>query len=363
MTGPDVVDDMARLLQRLSRVMSEPFMVGSFIQHIHCAIGYAFSPRGSKDLHETLRRADIAMYHAKQSRERDGVCYQASMEAGNEERRRVEEILRAALLKGELSVVYQPIVNLGSNRIARSEALVRLNSAIHGSIRPDIFIPVAEKTGLIEDVGAFVLDQACRDMARFPGLNVSVNISPVQLRDPGFVTMLTGIVNKHGIDPKRLELELTEGVLVAAPEIAGQRLRALREIGFTLALDDFGTGFSSIGYLNQFPFQCLKIDRSFIMHLGRSAKDAALVHSLVSLCRALDLEVVAEGVESDEHRVILRSVGCTSIQGYFISKPVPLSELLAFMADWNKRNEIATEPKMRLVSMRGPAAQTGNAAG
>ncbi len=362
-TGPDVVDDMARLLQRLGRAMAEPFMAGSFIQHVHCAIGYAFSPRGSKDLHESLRRADIAMYHAKQSRERDGVCYEASMEAGNEERRRVEDILRAALQKGELSVVYQPILNLASNRIVRAEALVRLNSAIHGSIRPDVFIPVAETTGLIEEVGAFVLEQACRDMAHFPGLNVSVNISPVQLRDPGFVAMLTGTVNKYGIEPKRLELELTEGVLVAAPLIAGQRLRALRELGFTLALDDFGTGFSSIGYLGQFPFQCLKIDRSFIVNLGRSVKDAALVHSLVSLCRALDLEVVAEGVESDEHRVMLRSVGCTAIQGYFVSKPVALADLLAFMAEWSKRQDQSTEPKVRLISARHPVKHTGNAMG
>jgi EAL domain-containing protein (putative c-di-GMP-specific phosphodiesterase class I) len=239
---------------------------------------------------------------------------------------------------------------LSTNRITRAEALVRLNSAVHGSSRPDVFIPVAEKTGLIKDVGIFVIEQVCKDMMRYPELNVSVNVSPVQLRDPAFVEMLASVVRQHGIDHKRLQLELTEGVLVAAPTIAGQRLRMLKELGFSLALDDFGTGFSSIGYLEQFPFDCLKIDRSFITNLGHSAKDAALVHSLVSLCKALDLEVTAEGVESEDQRLILRAMGCTLIQGYYISRPVPVEELADFIASWHQPIESNVELQVRMIS-------------
>lgn len=347
--GPDVLQIASRLLERLYEVLAAPFAIGTHIQHVHCAIGYAVSQRGSTDVDETLRRADVAMYHAKIANVRDGVVFDLSMEAATEERRRVEDILRHALAHDELEVVYQPILHLSTDRIVRSEVLVRLRSAQHGSIRPDVFIPVAEKTGLIEEVGTFVLERTCRDMTKYPQLNVSVNVSPVQLRDPGFVEMLLRIVKKHGIDPSRLQLELTEGVLVAAPTIAEQRLRMLKELGFSLALDDFGTGFSSIGYLRQFPFNCLKIDQSFITNLGRNVRDAALVHSLVSLCKAMDMDVTAEGVETEEQRLILRATGCTNIQGYFISRPVPVKEVVEFVNKWHNRISAIVEPQARII--------------
>lgn len=201
---------------------------------------------------------------------------------------------------------------------------------------PALFIPVAEDTGLIHDIGRLVLNRACEDLHRWPGLHMAINVSPVQLRDPGFAEEIRGIVAGHGHAPSRFELELTEGILVTNPTIAQRKLALLKDFGFRLSLDDFGTGFSSIGYLRQFPFDILKIDRSFVRDVGADAAANILLRSLVSLGDALDLQVIAEGVENEDQLKLLRLMQCEFIQGFMISKPVAADEidvLLAAMRD------------------------------
>ena len=197
---------------------------------------------------------------------------------------------------------------------------------------PALFIPVAEETGLIHDIGRFVIDRACRDLLRWPDMKVAINISPVQLREPNFANDLLAIVERHGLSPHQFELELTEGILVSNPTIAKRKLSTLKELGFALALDDFGTGFSSIGYLRQFPFDILKIDRSFVRDVGMNQTANALIQSLVSLGDAMNLDVIAEGIENEDQLGLLRLVQCEYVQGFHISRPVPAAEIDALLA-------------------------------
>ncbi|MDH3194753.1 MAG: EAL domain-containing protein, partial [Hyphomicrobiales bacterium] len=213
------------------------------------------------------------------------------------------------------------------------EALLRWNSAELGPVSPVTFIPIAEEAGLIVDIGKFVLQQACADMASWPGLKVNVNVSPAQLRDPMFVENVIGIVELADINPRRIEIELTEGIVVSHPELARQKLEQLKAAGFTIALDDFGTGFSSIGYLRQLPFDKLKIDRSFVADVGTSDRANSLLQSLVTLGDALDLNVVAEGVETADQARLIHLLGCELLQGFFFAKPMPIAELRARFGD------------------------------
>ncbi len=197
------------------------------------------------------------------------------------------------------------------------EALVRWTSPVFGVLSPSAFIPVAEETGLIHSLGLYVFQRVCEDIVTMPGLKVSVNLSPVQLRDPTLVDGFVRILNSTGANANSIEIELTEGILVTHPELAEAKMQQLKEIGFSLSLDDFGTGFSSIGYLRQLPFNKLKIDRSYIKDIERDPEAAALTQTIASLGRNLNMSVVAEGVESDEQVKLVRLAGCDLIQGYF----------------------------------------------
>jgi EAL domain-containing protein (putative c-di-GMP-specific phosphodiesterase class I) len=261
------------------------------------------------------------------------MAYHPTMETGALEKKQVETGLRRALESdNELEVFYQPVVRSSDLSVIGLEALVRWNSPEFGAVSPAVFIPVAEETGLIHQVGRFVVARACRDLHRWPGVRMALNISPVQLRDPNFANELLAQVVANGLTPDRFELELTEGILVTNPTLAKRKLGMLKEFGFALALDDFGTGFSSIGYLRQFPFDILKIDRSFVRDVGLSATANALIQSLVSLGDALDLAVIAEGIENEDQLKLLRLVQCESVQGYLISRPVSADDIDAFLA-------------------------------
>jgi predicted signal transduction protein with EAL and GGDEF domain len=302
--------------------LDEPFMVHGFEFHVTAAIGFATANRRGMTPAEVLRRADLAMYQAKAAADRDAVPYHPSMETGALEKKQIEKALRTAIESGELTVLYQPIVRATDLSIVALEALVRWNSQEFGSISPALFVPVAEEAGLIHEVGRFVLRQVCQDFWRWPDMKVTVNISPVQLRDPSFAADLQAMIERCGIRPTSLELELTEGILVNNPTIAKRKLAALKELGFGLSLDDFGTGFSSIGYLRQFPFDRLKLDRSFVREIGLNPTANALIQAVVSLGDAMDLAVVAEGIENTEQLTLLRLVQCEFIQGFLIGLPV-----------------------------------------
>lgn len=307
--------------------LDQPFTIQGFEFHVTVAVGYALSGGRHVAPSEIVRRADIAMYQAKNAAERGAVLYNSTMETGALERKRVESALRKAIESKELEIYYQPVVRANDVSVVGLEALVRWNSKELGAVSPAVFVSVAEETGLIHDLGWFVVNQVCKDKAKWPELKIAINLSPVQLRDPDFAEQLQRIVKEHDLEPGQFELELTEGILVNNPTIAKNKLTKLKEMGFALSLDDFGTGFSSIGYLRQFPFDTLKIDRSFVRDIGMNATANALIQSLVSLGDALELSVVAEGIENEDQLKLLRLVQCEYIQGFLISRPLPAEEI------------------------------------
>ncbi len=327
MTGELVREASANAAAKVVGCLDQPFTVHGFEFHVTVAVGYAVAGGTGLTPAEIVRRADIAMYQAKNGAEREAVLYNSTMETGALEKKQIETSLRRAIELGELRVFYQPVVRASDLTIVGMEALVRWTSKELGTVSPATFVPVAEETGLIHDLGRFVVDRACQDAAKWPGLKMAINLSPVQLRDPDFATGLLEVVQGYGLDPSRFELELTEGILVNNPTIAKRKLAKLKEMGFTLSLDDFGTGFSSIGYLRQFPFDILKVDRSFVRDIGLNATANALIQSLVSLGDAMNLSVIAEGIENEDQLKLLRLVQCEYVQGYLISRPIPAEEI------------------------------------
>ncbi|HEY5081785.1 MAG TPA: bifunctional diguanylate cyclase/phosphodiesterase [Bauldia sp.] len=327
----DAGNDAAALARVVVHSIDQPFMICGFEFHVSASVGYAVADEVDILPSEIIRRSDVAMYRAKTGAEREPIAYHHSMETGALEKKQIEAGLRRAIENGDLKVCYQPVVRATDSRIVSLEALVRWTSSELGPISPAVFVPVAEETGLIHDLGRWVMHRACEDLYRWPGLHMAVNISPVQLRDPGFAEEIYQIVVSHGHDPSRFELELTEGILVNNPTIAGRKLTMLKEFGFALSLDDFGTGFSSIGYLRQFPFDILKIDRSFVRDIGADGAANGLLQSLVALGNALDLSVIAEGIEDHEQLRLLRLIQCEFIQGFLFSRPVSAAEVDALL--------------------------------
>ena len=331
-SGPAARETAAGAASAVVHCLDQPFAVHGFEFHVTCAVGFAVSVGTGLTPSEIVRRADIAMYHAKNAAEREAIIYHSTMETGALEKKQVETALRRAIEVGELKVFYQPVVRANDLTVVGLEALVRWTSKEFGTISPALFIPVAEETGLIHDVGRIVIDRACQDMQAWPGLRMAINISPVQLREPNFADDIVAIVERWGLTPDQFELELTEGILVNNPTIAKRKLATLKDAGFILSLDDFGTGFSSIGYLRQFPFDVLKVDRSFVRDIGLNTTANALIQSLVSLGDAMNLSVIAEGIENEDQLKLLRLVQCEYVQGFLISRPVPAEDISALLA-------------------------------
>jgi len=352
LNGKAVRDTAAGAASAVVHSLDQPFTIHGFEFHVTVAVGYAVAGGTGLTPGEIVRRADIAMYHAKNGAEREAVAYHSTMETGALEKKQVEIALRRAVEEGDLKVHYQPVVRATDLSIVGVEALLRWTSKEFGTISPSLFIPVAEETGLIHDIGRFVVDRAAQDLLKWPGLKMAINISPVQLRDPNFADDILGIVDRYGLSPHQFELELTEGILVNNPTIAKRKLGHLKNIGFILSLDDFGTGFSSIGYLRQFPFDILKVDRSFVRDLGINSTANALIQSLVSLGDAMDLSVIAEGIENEDQLKLLRLVQCEYVQGFLISRPIPADEMTALLEKLGQeqRFHLGREPERRAAA-------------
>ncbi len=332
LSGDNARDTIAGAAAALVHALEEPFLVSGFEFHVTAAVGYAIATRPGMAPGEILRRADLAMYQAKAASEREAVAYHATMETDALEKKRVEAALRRAIETGELTVVYQPIVRTSDMTVGSFEALVRWDSKEFGIMPPALFVPVAEETGLIHEVGSFVIHRVCQDLARWDtDLKISVNISPVQLRDPNFASDFLAMVERSGARAESFELELTEGILVSDPSMARRKLETLKKLGFGLSLDDFGTGFSSIGYLRQFPFTKLKVDRSFVREIGVNPTANALIQAVVSLGDAMDLAVVAEGLENEEQLSLLRLLQCEFIQGFYLSRPLTADQVATML--------------------------------
>jgi EAL domain-containing protein (putative c-di-GMP-specific phosphodiesterase class I) len=253
--------------------------------------------------------------------------FSAELESDFDERQFVRRELARALAARTFELHYQPIVRADGGGIVGVEALARWEHPSHGSIPPTVFVAVAEEAGLMDQLGAFVLRKALADATRWPNLYVSVNLSPVQVRDSRFADLLSEVLAETKIEPDRVMLEVTEGVLIDDTDGVKTRLDALRALGVKLALDDFGAGYSSLAYLQRLPFDKLKIDRGFVAALDKSANAGVIIQAIVALGRALGLGVVIEGVETEEQRVLLRLAGCSEMQGYLFAKPAPREEI------------------------------------
>ena len=282
---------------------------------------------------DAMRRADLALNAAKRNGRGVARLFDESMDEGIRFRRRIEHGLSQAIGRGELSLVYQPIVSRDAIEIVGFEALVRWNTEEHGPISPAVFIPIAEESNIIHELGDWILTEALQVMKRWPGQYVSVNFSPRQFRRQNFVGHIMESVQRAGIVPARLQIEITETAIFDDAERAAETLYKLRQMGFRIALDDFGTGYSSLYNIRKFALDSLKIDRSFIDGMGRERESAAIVHSIIHLGRALGLEIIAEGVETEVQVQALRLAGASHLQGYFFSRPVAADDACALAAE------------------------------
>lgn len=324
---PVTADEEAEALaDSICRVLAKRFAltVGRFT--LTASIGVGVMDTADATATEVLRKADLALFSAKRDGRAKYAVYDSAMDELLRRRRGLQDALRRDLQAGALTMVYQPQVDQDRNLIG-VEALVRWTSEEFGKISPAIFVPLAEESGMIEALGAFTLKRAFEDSRRWPDLKVAVNVSALQLRDPGFTDRVLLLATEAGVRPSGIELELTEGVLVERGQGASSRLDALRDAGFSIAIDDFGTGYSSLSYLSRFPIGKIKIDRSFVIDMGRSKSADALVSSIVQLGRSLNMRVIAEGVETPEQWLRLAAAGCREFQGYLASRPVSAEDI------------------------------------
>lgn len=296
--------------------------------HITASVGISLYPVHGTDANSLLKNADTAMYKAKDSGKGTYAFYDTEMYMALQRKANIEEILRTAIEKNEFTLLYQPQYNISDGSICGFEALLRLNCKELGFISPAEFIPIAEETGYIVEIGSWVLTSACLQAAhwRSKGLNfacIGVNISSIQIHQPGFVAMVKEVIAETGITPESLELEITETVLMKSLDSNIEILKDLRDMGIRIALDDFGTGYSSLNYLRKIPITTLKVDKSFIDNLCSSTKEKAIIESIIEMAHHMDLKVVAEGVETAEQLHILNDKYCDKVQGYLFSKPLP----------------------------------------
>jgi diguanylate cyclase (GGDEF)-like protein len=325
--------EVEKLCERILSAVREPFNVLGSNAHVGVSIGVVFAPESGTERTDLLRKADIALYRAKDEGRDCYRLFRSEMDATVQLRSTIEEDLRAALSgEGQLFVHYQPQISALGRDIVGVEALVRWEHPTRGSIPPAQFIPIAEATGLICGLGEWVIREACTASRRWPQLNVSVNLSAVQFRARDFIERLMTIVRETGADPHRIQLEVTESVLLDDDEMVRGALASLRSAGFAIALDDFGTGYSSLSYLRKFDVDKIKIDRSFVQALGQTVDSAAIVTAVLALGRAMGLVVTAEGVETAEQRSFLEAAGCNEMQGFLFAPAMSADDLDAVLA-------------------------------
>lgn len=327
--------DSEALARRVLDEIRRPYLIDGKEVEIGCSIGVSVAPENGLDAVSLMRFADIALYRAKNEGRNRYWFFDQQMNDSLRLKKLIEDDLSSAIDKGELVLFYQPVMEADSSRVASVEALVRWNHPERGMIAPNEFIAIAEERGLIGALGEWVLRQACLDARHWPDISVSVNVSPVQFKQADFVATVARIIAETGMPPERLELELTEGVVVEDADKAEAAIMELHAMGVRFAMDDFGVGYSSLIYLRRFAFDRIKIDKSFLDSMEATGESAILVHSIVHLGRALGLEVTAEGVETEEQMRFLQAVGCHHLQGFLFARPRPLTETLAFIESRN----------------------------
>jgi diguanylate cyclase (GGDEF)-like protein len=316
------------LAQSVIDAVSEPYDIDGQQAVIGVSIGISVGPGDGSDSDKLLRNADLALYRAKSDGRGTFRFFEPAMDLQMQTRRVMEQDLRKALPAGEFELHYQPVVNLASNEISGLEALIRWNHPTKGLISPATFIPLAEEIGFIVPLGEWVIRQACATAAQWPDdLHVAVNISAIQFRHPGLMQVIVGALAASGLSPTRLEIEITETVLLHNREATLAVLHQLRELGIRIAMDDFGTGYSSLTYLQSFPFDKIKIDRSFVKNITEDSSSLNIVRAVAALANGMGMTATAEGVETAEQLHSIASEGCTEMQGFLFSKPLPAAEI------------------------------------
>ena len=337
------IDSAIKLAKLFISKLTQTFEIDGRAITVGCSIGVAAIDRTIQSADEVLRRADVAMYKAKQDG-RNRVCvYDESIDAARRERSIVAAELEDAMRTGGLDIAYQPIFDAKSRKIVGTEALLRWPRPGKVPLTPDLFVPIAEESGLIDELGLWILRRTCSDASAWPNIRLAVNVSPIQFRNPKFESTVSGVLEEFGFEAKRLELELTENHLAANPDQARKCINAIRSLGIGIALDDFGSGFSSIGYLRSFTFDRLKLDRTLITEIDSDERVQRLVQAIVALADSLELDVVAEGVENEREAVLLGLAGCRELQGFHLARPCSAEQIT------------------KLVNARGEAANSSSA--
>ena len=333
MSNPDHRQEIGRFAEELTDLFRQPFHLDGSPEYVGCTIGVVIAPYDGQDIDTLLRNADLALYAAKADRRGIYRFYEQAMRDAVEKRHRTALELHAAMQNNEFVLFYQPIFSLTTDLITGCEALLRWQHPTRGLVAPDDFIPVAEDTGIISAIGAWVLRQACKDAIHWPEkIKVSVNLSPVQFNSRGMLDMVKSALEESGLPAKRLELEITETVLLSNTEHNTELLFELRKLGVSIAMDDFGTGYSSLNYLRTFPFDKIKIDRSFVSDIDNDKRNLAIIQAVVSLGSAFNIVTTAEGVETQEQLTRLKDEQFGEVQGFFTGRPMPQQEMCDFIA-------------------------------
>ncbi|WP_052129364.1 putative bifunctional diguanylate cyclase/phosphodiesterase [Sphingomonas sp. 35-24ZXX] len=344
--------NLALLADKVSAVFSKPFPLTGLTIETSSSIGIAVAPGDGDCPDDLIKNADLALYRAKNEGRNCSCFFEQTMDLEARKRHQMELDMREAVREGQFHLNYQPLFSLEKNRIIGFEALIRWQHPLRGMISPAEFIPLAEDTGMIVPISEWVMNEACQRARHWPDdVRIAVNLSPVLFKNAGLPLMVMQALDAAGLAPNRLELEVTESLFIDNVERTTTMLNALRDCGIRIALDDFGTGYSSLNYLRSFPFDKIKIDKSFVNDLASDHSARAIIGAITTLAGALGMETIAEGVEDSDQLEALRSQGCTNIQGYFFSRPVAIDHVDAMIATMRyARKDAAAEPAFDIAS-------------
>ena len=344
------------IAKRIIESLTEPFTIDGHALYIGTSVGSAIGPRDGDTVEELMRNADLALYEAKGQGGGEHCRYEPTLHAAAEEQRRIEVALRSAVDQGELLLQYQPVVDSHSEKVVSFEALVRWNSSEHGFVSPAKFIPIAEDTRLIISIGEWVMRRACEQAVQWPAdTMINVNVSPAQLLQPDFVDLVRDVLAETGLPPRRLEIEVTESVFLADATTAKNALEAIIDLGCSVALDDFGTGYSSLGYLRTLRFSTIKVDRLFVKGASQGNRESlAIINAVVAMSDSLGMTTTAEGVETADEARLIRSLGCTKIQGYHFGRPMAAKDATKMLEAVRSRAfDAAAFAKRAMAEQRG----------
>ncbi|WP_404401608.1 putative bifunctional diguanylate cyclase/phosphodiesterase [Pelagibacterium halotolerans] len=329
--GIDSKAALRRLGEHILARLDTPVSHAGRDMRLSATIGVAVAPEDGATVDVLMSKADLALYKGKRSGRSKVIAFEAEMLAEERHQRFIERELRTAILLNELELFYQPVFG-AKDEVVSVEALVRWKHPVRGLIPPSDFVPIAEQGDLIDKLGEWVLRRACRDIDDLAVPAIAVNVSAAELRREGYADRVAKILKEAGVSPQKLIVEVTETAPLRAGDVERINLRALRETGIRIAIDDFGAGHASLAYLRNFPFDCIKIDRTYIANMLTSRVDAIIVQAVARLARVLDVDVVAEGIETMDQREAARQAGCAAVQGYLLARPMPLDQCVAFLS-------------------------------